>query len=100
MPMSVKPEDGLIISYLTLRKAIGILGFLWPFVLALGAMFLFHTGLQRSISAYYHTSMAGVFVGTLWAIGFFLSSYNGYDDGSILKDWILSRAAWVCAVGT
>jgi hypothetical protein len=98
--MSANVDNGLVISYLTLRKAIGFLGLLWPFVLALGAMFLFQTELQDSISAYYYTQMSGVFVGTLWAIGFFLFSYNGYDNEPIAKDWILSRIAWVCALGT
>lgn len=98
--MSAKIEDGLVISYLTLRRAIGFLGLLWPFVLALGGMIIFGTTLQDTISAYYYTPMFGVFVGTLWAVGFFLFTYNGYDNNRWAKDWVLSRAAWVCALGS
>jgi hypothetical protein len=72
-------ERSLVFSYLEHRKAIGILGIALPFVVSLGALILFQTGLQRSISAYYHTGMGDVFVGTLFVIGFFLLSYKGYD---------------------
>jgi hypothetical protein len=75
-------EDGtevpLVISYLTLRKAIGILGVALPFVVSLGALIIFRTGLQSSLSSYYYTGMRDVFVGILWAIGIFLFSYKGY----------------------
>jgi len=70
----------LVFSYLALRKAIGYLGIALPFVVSLGAGIIFHKGIQNSISAYYHTGMRDVFVGTLWAIGFFLLSYKGYDE--------------------
>ena len=72
-------ERSLVFSYLTLRKAIGVLGIAFPFVLYVGALLIFQTNIQRSISAYYHTGMRDVFVGTLWAIGFFLLSYKGYE---------------------
>ena len=68
----------LVFSYLTLRKTIGILGTSFPFVLYLGALIIFRTGIQSSISSYYHTGMGDVFVGTLCVIGFFLLSYKGY----------------------
>ncbi|HSR69205.1 MAG TPA: DUF998 domain-containing protein [Acidobacteriota bacterium] len=92
--MKEDPND-LVISYLTLRKAIGILGTALPFLLALGAL-LFGTGLRRSISSYYHTHMGDVFVGTLFVIGFFLMSYKGYER----KDNIAGNLACVFAVGT
>ncbi|WKZ34415.1 MAG: hypothetical protein QY332_12410 [Anaerolineales bacterium] len=72
-------QMSLIISYLTLRKAVGILGTALPFMLSLGAWLLFQTGIQSSISSYYHTGMRDVFVGTLFAIGVFLLSYKGYE---------------------
>lgn len=71
-------EKSLVFSYLTLRKAIGLLGISFPFVLSLGAIFFFRTDIQSSVSSYYHTGMRDVFVGTLFAIGFFLLSYKGY----------------------
>ena len=88
-------KGSLVISYLALRKAIGILGSALPFVVSLGALILFGTGLQSSISAYYHTGMRDVFVGTLFATGFFLLSYKGYEQ----SDDIAGNLACVFAVG-
>lgn len=72
-------EQSLVVSYLTLRTAIGVLGCLFPFVLSLGAALVFQRGIQESISAYYYTGMRDVFVGILCAIGVFLLSYHGYE---------------------
>jgi len=71
-------KRSLIISYLTLRKIIGIQGIMLPIVLYLGALIIFQTDIQSSISSYYYTGMRGWFVGTLFVMGFFLISYNGY----------------------
>lgn len=79
MEENSKEKNALIFSYLHLRKTIGYLGFFLPFVLYTGAKLFFHTGLESSLSSYYHTGVGGVFVGTLWVIGFFLFSYEGYD---------------------
>ncbi len=68
----------LVFSYLTLRKAIGWMAISFPPVLIFGGLLLFRTGIQSSISGYYHTGMRDVFVGILFAIGFFLLSYRGY----------------------
>ncbi len=88
-------KNSIVISYLTLRSAIGILGMSLPFLVSLGARFIFDTGLQSSISAYYHTGMRDVFVGVLWAAGFFLFSYRGYG----LMDEIAGKLACLFAVG-
>lgn len=79
MGNNLESQRSLVISYLTLRKIIGLLGMVFPFLLSLGAMIFFETGIQNSISSYYHTGMRDVFVGTLCVIGFFLLSYRGYD---------------------
>ena len=79
MEKNTSQNMSLVFSYLELRKAIGILGMALPFVVSLGARLFFQEGIQRSISAYYHTGMRDVFVGTLFAIGFFLLSYKGYE---------------------
>jgi len=79
MDKGLGSEKSLIFSYLTLRKTIGFLGVSLPFLLFLGAMIIFRTGIQSSISTYYHTGMRDVFVGTLCIIGFFLFSYKGYQ---------------------
>jgi hypothetical protein len=88
-------EKTLVFSYLTLRKVIGILGIVLPFVVSLGALILFKTGLQSSVSSYYYTGMRDVFVGTLFATGFFLLSYKGYE----LSDDIAGDLACIFAVG-
>jgi hypothetical protein len=95
MKKELKSVNTLVFSYLTLRATIGILGMAFPFVVALGALILFHTGFQSSISSYYHTGMRDVFVGVLWAIGFFLLSYQGYGRA----DNIAGNLACVFAVG-
>jgi hypothetical protein len=87
--------SSLVFSYLALRKAIGILGIAFPFVLSVGALLIFQTGIQGSISSYYHTGMRDVFAGTLWAIGFFLLSYKGYERA----DGRAGNFACICAVG-
>ena len=72
-----QPTDSTVRSYLTLRKLIGILGVALPFVMVLGAQWVFHDGPQRTISDYYYTGMRDVFVGILWAIGIFMVCYKG-----------------------
>ncbi len=57
------PDQSLVLSYLGLRKAIGIIGTTLPFVLALGKIVLGNPGIQPSMSAYYDTKMGDVFVG-------------------------------------
>jgi drug/metabolite transporter (DMT)-like permease len=96
--MSTSPDNAsfLVLSYLSLRKAIGLLGACLPFVLAIGLFVLYRKGLQGSISGYYHTEMRDVFVGTLCAIGVFLLSYRGYES----KDRIAGNLACVFAIGT
>lgn len=89
------PDDPYVISYLSLRKAVGVLGVALPVVLALGGVGIFGEGLQRSISAYYYTGMRDVLVGTLCAIGVFLWSYKGPEP----RDDRVGDLACVGAVG-
>lgn len=97
------PNSPLLISYLVLRKAIGVIGISLPALLLFGALLIFKEGIQESISAYYHTDMGDVFVGALWAIGFFLFSYKGYEQPtfrSYRQDEIAGFLAFVFALGT
>jgi hypothetical protein len=87
--------DPQLLSYRSLRRAIGIIGVTLPFVLAFGEYFSQGGGVQDSISAYYYTVMRNVFVGSLCAIGVFLMSYRGFDR----RDLIAGRFASVCAIG-
>jgi hypothetical protein len=89
-------NDSLVLSYLGLRKAIGIIGMSLPFVLFFGKMIISGPGIESSISAYYYTVMRDVFVGSLCAIGVFLISYRGYER----MDDITGKIATVFALGT
>ena len=56
-------------SYLALRKAVGWIGILLPFILMFGVFLIFKGEIiQESISHYYHTGMGDVFVGALCAV--------------------------------
>lgn len=93
--MSDAAESSLVLSYLGLRRAIGILGVALPFVLVVGKLALQGPGLEPSISDYYYTVMRNVFVGMLCAIGVFLMSYRGYAR----SDALAGNLACVAAVG-
>jgi len=89
-------DRSLVLSYLELRRAIGIIGIALPFVLACGEMLLVRTfKIQSSISAYYYTGMRNVFVGSLCAIGVFLMSYRGYE----YVDELAGKLASAFAIG-
>jgi len=89
------PQDPLVLSYLELRKAVGIIGLALPFVLAIGKILVEGPGIQSSVSGYYYTDLRNVFVGSLCAIGVFLLSCRGYDN----KDRIAGSVACVFAIG-
>jgi len=88
-------NQNLIHSYLALRKAVGWMGILLPFVLMLGLFLFFHAGrILKSISQYYHSGMRDVFVGTLCGIALFLFFYRGYDNWKKIN-WDL----WITNIG-
>lgn len=87
-------DDPLVLSYLGLRKIVGIIGFVLPLVLIFGKMLLQGGGIEDSISSYYYTDLGSWFVGSLCAIGVFLLSTRGYDT----RDAIAGRLASVLAV--
>src|SRR5690242_7572757 len=90
------PPDSLVISYLTLRKMVGLLGISLIPVLVLGSFIFDHTNqIQVSVSAYYHTHMRNALVGIVCGISLFLLSYNGYTK----LDAIASKLAGVFALG-
>lgn len=67
-------------SYLSLRKAVGWIGILLPFVLVAGHLIIFNgESALTNMSAYYHTGMRDLFVGAICAIALFLFFYKGYD---------------------
>jgi len=86
----LEKENKLVLSYLTVRKLIGILGFLLPAMLVIGSIIIGSCNeIQPSISNYYHTAMRDVFVGYVCSLSIFLLSYKGYD----FKDRIVSALA-------
>jgi len=72
-----KPDEYLI-SYKLLRTTVGVLGIALSAILILGDRIIFsEPRLRESISAYYHSGMGDVFVGTLCAIAVFMFAYRG-----------------------
>ena len=49
---ALRSNNDLIISYFTLRKTLGLLGILLPFVLAFGNWIIAGNGLEDSLSSY------------------------------------------------
>lgn len=95
MNQQAGPQNPLVLSYLGMRKAVGIIGIALPFVLAVGKILLQGSGIQSSISSYHYTDMRTVFEGSLCAIGVFLVSTRGYDR----KDEIAGRLASAFVIG-
>ncbi len=71
-------KNAQVVSYQTLRKTIGWLGILLPFVMMVGAyIFWGCRTVQPSISHYYYTNMREIFIGVLCAVALFLFTYTG-----------------------
>ena len=81
-------------SHLLYRQVIGYIGFFLPVVLVAGNV-IFSSSVENTISAYYHTIMGDVFVGALWALGWFLITYKGYDK----VDNFVSGISGISAIG-
>jgi len=78
MPKDVAANKTDSLAYIDLRKFIGTLGLAFPIVVPGLAILAFGQGPVGSLSAYYYTASGIVFVGALWAIGFFMLSYQAY----------------------
>ena len=115
--------SGEIVSYLTMRKTIGWLGMLLPFLLLAGNFLLNQTGLfnndwfvwkfenyayqdegsfKSSVSHYYYTTMGEIFTGTLLAVALFMICYTGHpkrpkEKG--LSDNTMTNLAGIFAIG-
>ena len=74
-------KNDQIISYFTLRVLIGAAGIMLPLLLFIGKFIVEgSTKIEFSISDYYDNGTAGdILVGVLFALGFFLGSYKGYN---------------------
>ena len=85
MHQRLKDTNALLISYVSLRLGLGVLVMLLPPVLPVGGLIIKESRIESSVSAYYHTPMGDVFVGTLCAIGVFLIAYKGYGR---IDNWL------------
>jgi hypothetical protein len=94
MLLAPHPESPAVLSYLALRKAVGIVAFGMPFALAI-PWGLFRHQMATSISGYYYTGMRNLFVGSLCAIAMFMLCCRGYD----IKDEIAGIFSAICSVG-
>ncbi len=73
-------EERLLVSYLTLRRVVGILGVALPVLLASWGFVLCDCWeLQDSISDYYSLRTRDAFVGILFVVAWFLFAYKGYE---------------------
>jgi len=117
------PSEAGIVSYLTLRKTIGWLGMLLPFLLLSGNYLLNNVGifnnewfvqlhekylyenegaLKSSVSHYYYTTVGEIFTGTLFAVGLFMICYTGHpkrEGERGLSDNTMTNLAGIFALG-
>ena len=99
-----KPPE--IISYYTMRRAIGILGITLPLILLAGSLLFGGCNeVQGSISTYYHTNMRNIFVGFNCAVALFLFAYRGHDRRDNIAGYlgcifVLGVAFLPCSIGT
>lgn len=91
-----KAQNELVLSFLSVRRAIGALGFFLPLALLVASL-VEPGGLRTSLSAYYYSPMREVFVGTLIAQAVFLWSYEGFrpEAGELITDRRMARLAAV-----
>ncbi len=95
MQIAPRATDPVVLSYLALRKAVGVVALALPFVLAIPWWFVSGHTLADSISSYYYTGMRNLFVGALCAISMFMLCCRGYDK----KDEIAGVLSSIFALG-
>jgi hypothetical protein len=87
-PTRTSAHNPAVLSYYSMRRAVGLIALTLPFALATGSILSSLLGpthalprplLERSISDYYYTSMRDYLVGSLCAIAAFLACSRGYD---------------------
>lgn len=88
-------NQSFIVSYLTLRKLIGILGMLLPLACFIGGSLLQNAPLMDSISAYYHSNMRDILVGLLIGVSLFLMTYKGYER----RDMLVAIVSGIAGLG-
>ncbi len=84
-----KEKNELVISYLSLRKYLGILGIALPIILLIGSIFANDGVVEGAISDYFHTPLRQFFTISLGGISLLLFAYKGYDN---VDKWITNIA--------
>lgn len=80
-PVSLDDKDDPAVlyaeSYLVIRTVVGVIGILLPIILIIAEAFFLKGSVhvRGSLSAYYHSSVQDIFVGSLCVIGFLLITY-------------------------
>jgi hypothetical protein len=92
---STESADGVVATYLLLRKAIGWIGTLLPIVVIVGDAAFSSGPLPNSLSDFYYTPMRNILVGSLCVLGVFLMLY----DVSVRFDRWITNAAGVGVLG-
>lgn len=104
MSVHATPKNPAVLSHYAMRRMVGIIAMLLPFVLVGGRILIAllgpehalpHPLLERSISDYRYTPMGDICVGSLCAIAAFLMCARGYD----LSDEITGYLAGALALG-
>ncbi len=91
-----KSQNSLAVSYLALRKFIGICGIVLPIILIVlpaARPTKFH-GFEPSISDYYYTYKGDIFTMVLCILGAFLFTYHGYNK----MERLITFFAGLCAL--
>jgi hypothetical protein len=88
-------ENPEVITYQSIRRAVGWLGLSLPFELLLGSFLFGHCGhVQPSISHYYYTGMREIFEGALCAVALFLFPIKGTAGWTVLRPMQLGYFVW------
>lgn len=96
MDTTTSGNDSMVVSFLTIRKAVGILGLTLPVALVTGSIIIGNCSyIETSISDYYYTRMGNFLIGALCAVALFLFCYKGFDR----RDRIASNLAALFALG-
>jgi hypothetical protein len=89
-------NNSMVISYMTIRKVLGILGLLLPVIMVVGTLLFGDCSeIERSMSAYYYTVAGHVFIAIICAFALFLFTYKGKQK----IDTVASNIAGMCALG-
>ena len=77
-----RAKKDMDLSFLAIRKSVGVLGIALPIVLALGTLIVSQCPhfIKESISSYYYTLMGNFLTGILSAVALFLFTYKGYNN--------------------